>query len=388
MTGEELKKLFRNKTLLVMFAVLCAATLCFAHLYSHHEQTAYLQQVFSKTGRSYGEQYAAQLQAVRPADTDSYEAFLYAQMEENALADRQFFDNYDALEIYGVLQQFHDSDGNRISPFAMTLMEHKYVFLARFVPQLRTDSSQTDVYFDFATAEIHNDLFVRFGTVLLIFSSVFAVLCVLTAVYEEMLCNTSLLVYSSKYGRRLLCSKIVACVLFASFAFAALHLCGYGFVFGRNDFSGIWQQSVASLNNMCITPQAHGPFVPWGSMTVLKYFVGSLAVGYLLMLSFLLTAAAFAGLHWHILPTAGMFFGLQAAILVAISVYLPSFSSMLFYLLRMTGTGLVYLRGIWFSEGGFLTVIPFAESVGAVCNVIAAVFLLFFSYCRFRRIDI
>ncbi|MBQ6864089.1 MAG: hypothetical protein IJO14_07610 [Clostridia bacterium] len=388
MLFEELKKLVRNKTLLILLCILCCVGVCFAQLYSHHEQTAYLQSVFAHTGRSYSQTYKERLQALQPADKDSYEAYLHSQMLTNEQEDKSFFDTCNAADVYTFLHSVTDSSGRHISPTALRLMQYKYDYLALCLPQLQTDGSATDVYFDFLTSEIHTDLFVHFATVLLILCSVFAVFCVWTSFYEESFCNTAQIVFTAKRGRKLLLSKTAACLVFASVAFLLLFTLGYGFVFLRNDFTGIWGQSVASVNNMSITPDARGPFVPWGSMTVGAYFVAGVAVSWLVMLSFLLTAAAFGGLQKNILPTAGLFFGLQVAILVAIYAYSPSVSSMLFYLLRMTGTGLVYLRGIWFSEGGFLTLIPFAETVGAVSNVIVSAFLFFLSYCRFKRIDI
>lgn len=387
MFGCECGRLVRNKVLLVLFAVSCVVTLCFVHLFSSHAQTEYMQSVFRLTGRTYSQTYTDRLQACKPPQENSLQADIHANMLANNDSLRCFYEDYDPTAIAGFLYTMQDRNGEPISPLALHLMEGKYRYLSTCVTQLRTDSSATDVYFDYLTPKIHTDVFVSFGTVLLLLTSFFAVCCVFTVLSEDSVCNTEGLVRATAYGRRMLLYRVGAAVCVATLAFAALFLLGYGCMFTVHDFSGMWQQSVSSLNNMAVTHEAQGPFVSWGSMTLGAYFAASVGVSWLVMLTFLLTAAAIGGLRLPFFAAAGVFFGLQAVITVLLVTFVPTPSSFLFYILRMTGAGLIYHRGVWFSEGGFLTLFPYTETVAAVVGVFLCGGLFLLSYRRYRRAD-
>ncbi len=385
---QEIKKIIRNRALAVLFFLVLVVIFCFGHLYSHQVQIDCLQAVFAKAGTVYNAHYEETILSLQQ-DADAYPVVdLYSNMKKNLQTDRYFFDTYDARAIYETLECATDSSGRNISPTALFFMRYKYDYLEKCVIQLATDGSEEDVYFDYLTASVHNDLFVNFGTIVSVLCSAFAVLCVLTSLSEENLCDTQALVFSCKFGRRLQVQKIVASVLVSSFVFLVVFGLGYGFVFLQNDFTNIWQQSVSSVNNLCITHDAYGPFVSWGSMTVGTYFAASVVVSWLVMLGFLLFAAAFGCVNGHILPTAGFFFGLQALILVLIAVPCSSPSSFVFYLLRMTGVGLLYDRGVWFSEGGYLTLVPYFETVCALLFIVFGLLCVFLSYRRYLKINL
>lgn len=384
MVRFECKRLLLNKTLWCLFVFLFVVCAAFVGIYSHEAEIDWLQSVFRQTGREYSQFYTEKLQEVSEADADSLQADWYEEMLKNSMADRTFYENYNAFEIYEILAEVKTADGKRISPTALYLMQYKYAYLARCVSQLQTDGSAEDVYFDYATARIHTDLFVHFGTVVLICTCLFSVLCVFTCYWDDKVHQTQSIVFTCKKGRKLQREKLVSPLLLSSAAYWLLSLFAYALLFMKNDLSGIWEQSVASLNNLSIISDAQGPFVPWGSMTVGECFIAGLAVGYLVMLSFLLLSAAFACADFSPLPTAGAFISLIAVVTALIVGYMPHINSILFWLLRMTGVGLIYNRGLWFSEGGYFTLIPYYETVSAVlCSICA--FFLFLLSCRYFK---
>ena len=384
----ECKRLLQNKALLCLFLICMAVCTVFIGIYSHEAEIDWLQSVFRKTGTVYSDSYVQALQKTAEADENELKTDWYREMLENCKADRTFYETYNASEIYEMIANLKTADGRSISPVALQLMQYKYAYLDRCIGRLQNDGTADDVYFDYATARIHTDLFVHFGTVVLICTCFFAVLCTLTCYWDDKLSNTQALVFASKKGRSLQKTKLFAPILISSAVYCLLTLFAYGLLFLKNDFTGIWEQSVASINNSSVVPDAEGPFVSWGSMTVGEYFVASLAVGYLVMLSFLLLAAAFGSADFAPLPTAGVLIALFAVVLLLIVSYFPNVNSILFYVLRMTGVGLVYYRGLWFSEGGFFTLIPYYETVSSLlCIFFNSMFFLL--SCRyFKRKDL
>ena len=310
---------------------------------------------------------------------------LKGNAEPSPTVDPAFFETYDAMEIYRVLAAARDGSGRPLSALALRLLEQKYFFLDTKIPQLQADSSASDLCFGADTAGIFNDIFNRYSVVLLTLCSAFAALCVFTALGEDRVSRLQELVCAARFGRKTQAAGVLAAVVYTSAVYMILFAVGYFFMFLKNDFTGIWQQSIASLCNSCVTFDAIGPFVPYGSMTVLQYFAASLAVGYLVVLSFLLFAASAACLNRSAFSTVGLFFGVQIGILALLVGKTPGVSSFFFYVLRMTGVGLLYERGLWFSEGGHFTLVPYAETVYALVGIVAASLCFFLAHFFFKK---
>ena len=120
------------------------------------------------------------------------------------------------------------------------------------------------------------------------------------------------------------------------------------------------------------------------------YWIASVLImaAAMFLLSFLLLAAAFGSADFAPLPTAGVLIALFAVVLLLIVSYFPNVNSILFYVLRMTGVGVIYNRGLWFSEGGFFTLTPYYETVSSLlCIFFNSMFFLL--SCRyFKRKDL
>lgn len=383
---HELKKLLSMPALWGFLALLTVFNLFLAFETVPNRAIKYFNSVSAVTGTRYDEKYSEKLAGVPVKDGElNSEKEMYSTLVSAAESAEDIFDTYDLGAEYARIASAVDSSGKPVSPAVRRLMEKKYAALAPVVAQKAASDESLCVYFGENTPYIHNEVFVLPSQIYTAEAVVVTVLIILFSLGCEAISKTDTLVYTTKIGRSLAGRKLAAGLIASTVFFVLIFGVGYGAVFLMNDFSLVWQQSVSSVNNLASFPSGMQQFIAWGAMTVGEYFLASLGISYLLMLSFF-TLGSVAGL---LLKNSFAAFGIIAATAALNGAFIFTQELVLTqawqYLLNMLPVGLIFNRGIWFTHGEAYTLMPCAETVGAAACLLVFIVFLAFAYLRFKK---
>ena len=210
-------------------------------------------------------------------------------------------------------------------------------------------------YFGEHTHTMHIRLFDSFGVmgILLLQGILLAVLVTLLSVGHEQINHTEHSVYATKKGRRILRYKISASLIVSIGLYALLTAITLIFYLNAIDYSNVWDSSVSSGFNYLVDAFAARPFTTWQSFTVRSYLLASLGVSLGLIICFSLM-----GVIVGTLSKNGYMGFLLVVLINAVCVALPiilSVNSYMRYILFHSPIWLWLNKGLWFTDGGFIT---------------------------------
>ena len=228
------------------------------------------------------------------------------------------------------------------------------------------------------TQWLHIRLFGSFGIMglLLLQGMLLAMLVNLLSVGYEQINNTEYSVYATKAGRRILRYKIAAGLIVSIGLYTVLSLVTLTIYFNVIDYSNVWGSSVSSGFNLLSDAFSTRPFTTWQSFTVKSYLLASMGVSLGLIVCFSLLGAIIGSF------SKNGYVGFLAAVLInAVCVAVPmilSVNSYMHYIFHHTPIWLWLNSGLWFTDGGFITLWRNFElwGVGISLLILAALCIL------------
>lgn len=307
----------------------------------------------------------------------------YGISASNDICDEELniYNNYDCTIVYEHLQRIG------FDPTALTFMEKKYEKLQPVIDVKAVNGDALDPYFGMWSANIHEKIFGGFGKLLFAEFCILSILMTLLLAGYENVSNTAMMVYTTKTGRKLIIKKFLSSLVASSLIFIIIYGVGWGFVFGINDFTGIWGQNVSSVNNGFNIDGFFGvPFTTWQSMTFKQYLVKSLSMSYLLGIVFTMLSFPLAVLMRNTFGAFWILAGINVVNVILIMV-IP-FTSPFYCLAKMTTFGIILYNWIWFTDGGSYFFLPHFETVITIFYAILAVLATTFAMKKFKRKDL
>ena len=210
-------------------------------------------------------------------------------------------------------------------------------------------------YFGERTHTMHLRLFGNIGLtgMLLLQGILLSVLVTLLSVGYEQTNHTEHSVYATKTGRRILRYKIAASLAVSIGLYATLTTITLIVYFNVIDYSNVWNSSVSSGFNYLVDAFTVRPFTTWQSFTVRSYLLASLGVSLGLIICFSLLGAIIGTL------SKNGYMGFLVVVLInAVCVALPivlSVNLYIRYILFHAPIWLWFNSGLWFTDGGFIT---------------------------------
>ncbi|MCL2053939.1 MAG: hypothetical protein FWG90_05805 [Oscillospiraceae bacterium] len=206
-------------------------------------------------------------------------------------------------------------------------------------------------------AELYGELFGSFGMLLFFECTALNLLILLFITGCENTSGTAAVLFSSKTGRRLIKLKLSAAFLAGSIAFAVIYFFSYIILFSIHDLSGVWEQELSLLNG---NAEAFG-IVVWENITLRQFFIGGLAISYILNMIFIALSTPIA----LFIRNSYIAFGLVAGMVVSNLFLIAALPvNWLFYkIVKTTPLGLITENTIWFSSGGLALPMPGFETV-------------------------
>lgn len=304
--------------------------------------------------------------------------------QEGLQTTRDIFDHYDAQEIARQVKDNFSLSGD----FAR-MVDEKYRQLQPVVHRLAEENAALDYYAGPYTFDLQERLFSTMFRIVVAQGCLLAVLLLLYLVGYEQVSKTNTLLFTTKKGRSLLATKVLAAGLVSLCCYLVLCAITFSVYFSLWDYSGFWNSSVSSGNNYMPVFATPIPFITWHSFTVGSYFWAVLWTGVLLVLVFLLCS----GVLVLVMPNAlATFLGL--GLLCFLVFFLSSASFVftyapgLYFLLDLTPVMLWFYLPFWYTDACGCSLFPYYELVGLGLNLAVLTLLLFLSYKRFCRKDV
>jgi hypothetical protein len=210
-------------------------------------------------------------------------------------------------------------------------------------------------YFGEYTYAMHIRLFDNIGVMgILLFQGILlAVLVTLLSEGYEQINHTEHSVYDKKKGRRILRYKISASLIVSIGLYSLLTAITLAVYFNAVDYSNVWDSSVSSGFNYLVDAFTVRPFTTWQSFTVRSYLLAGLGMSLGLIICFSLMGAIVGTL------SKNGYMGFLVVVLInAVCVALPiilSVNSYMRYILFHSPIWLWLNNGLWFTDGGFIT---------------------------------
>lgn len=294
------------------------------------------------------------------------------------------FEIYDARQMTAYYQEMLPN----LSPWMVERLQWKYEKAQERVEHFAEADAALDLYAGPVTDGSHEFLF---GTLLLAIlgeAAVAAVLIPLLLTHYEDQQRTTALVCSSKTGRRLWHTKLLAALSGSVLLYGLLVLGTLLPYFLLWDYSGIWDASVASQFHHLTEMLLKRPFMTWADFTVGGYLAAVLCLGCALTLVFCLL-----GMLCGVLMRRSYLAAMAAGILLFAPLALSSVAAncglwQLFVLLSVSPTRLWVQSSGWFTELGLNALVPWQETWGTVWNLLALGCLTALALVRFARKDV
>jgi len=267
-------------------------------------------------------------------------------------------------------------------------MRAKYTALQYTANQRAIFGDSYSPYFGEHTQIMHVNLFHGVAGVmgrLLLQGILLAALLALLAVGYEQINNTEHVVYTTKTGRKVLRSKIWACMAAGIGVYALLAVVTFAIYFTMFDFAGVWGSSVSSGFNYIagITPR---PFITWRSFTVASYFRASLGMGLGLVICFSLMGVIVGSLSKNGYMGFLMLL-LVNAVCMVLPVIIPN-STYAYFIPFHTPIWLWWNSHLWFTDGSTMTLWQNFELWGLGVSLAALAALCILAVKKFEKRNI
>lgn len=336
----------------------------------------YVAEVTEEIGGQMGTQFDAALEA------------LPASIHRDILIPESYgavdiLDNYDASQIYDFYANLYIIHGS-----AAQRMEHKFEMLQTSVDELAQQDASLSLSAAGMTKPLLDNLFQKLCRAVITEGMILSVLMALYACGYEGLSRTQTSVYSSKTGRTIQKSKLVASAIAALVAYGFLATASLAVFALAWRLGPIWDASMSSQFYYVTSMGAIFPFLTWSQFTVGAYLAATLLLGAAVVLIFQLLGFA-AGLF-----VGNAYYGFVLCFLFAVL----EFGAMmlcgdgglwsLYQMIQWTPIPLWWGQNLWFTGLAFETVVPYQECWSALLCLITMGVLTFALYRRFQRKDV
>lgn len=316
-----------------------------------------------------GSAAAAQLgQRVDEAFVEGFAQLPWTEEKEELLDFLRQMDN--TLEHY-------DSEGQRWmygellrdSALSAALMDRKLQQAAERAEHLSETGAAMDFFAGPVTEEANGVLYKIFFKALLTEGILLGILVMLSLMEHERVSRTTAVVCSSRVGRRLWRTKVLAGVTAALVLYLLLVVVSFAAYFALWDWSGVWGASMASQFNTGIFHESkfsydtYRPFLPWADFTAGCYLLAVIVLGAALVVVFTLLAGICGVLVGNAYASA---VGLVILVVGGWAIWYTSYMQgcwTVFMPLSFLPTSLWDQTLGWFTEGGILYFVPWQETV-------------------------
>jgi hypothetical protein len=350
----ELSKLIKSPAI-VGFVIICiVANILFVLGTSQKEFIDYTNDVTEVTGGVYGAEYMEKFNTIPVSDDWRYEA-----LAMSAKGTRDVFGEFKISEIQATLK----NDDTKLSDMSKNILARKYEALEPVIMEKAERGDGDYVYFAEYTNYIHETVF-GVGRLLMAESCIFFMLIMLWALGYEGMSKTSLVIFSTRTGRRIALHKVLSAFIIGTAFFILTYAVTYGLTFIVNDFSLVWEQNVsAQYHTSGARFLGVMPFITWSSMTIGEYLFAGLGVA--LLNAFV--CGAFA------IPFGLLIKNVYVAFCCAAGITFLNFVAMLlgeqtlnavpfaWHLSLITPLAQMLNNLIWFTDGGTKMLIPHFE---------------------------
>lgn len=328
------------------------------------------------TCRDFNEGSAIAAQLGQRVDADFIEDFAQLpsantpekQKERDELLDflRQMDDPLARYDSAALRQAYADLLGS--SPLSAALMDWKLQRAALRAEHFAQTGAAMDFFAGPVTLEANNMIYKIFFKALLSEGILLGILSMLFLLDHERSNRTVAAVCSSRTGRKLWRTKVLAGVTAALAMYFLLTVLSFAAFFSLWDWSGVWDASMASQFNTGIFLQsdynydASRPFLPWADFTAGSYLLAMLVLGAALTVVFTLLAAVFGVLVGNAYAAAlAMVIFVIASWSVWYTSYLQNCWAVFLPLSFLPASLWDQCLG-WFTDGGIMYFIPWQET--------------------------
>ena len=293
------------------------------------------------------------------------------------------FSDYDAAG----LGAYYESSFDR-SPLAASWIHQKYTLVAERIAELTASGAGMELYAADMTYASHQFLF---DTLLRAVTAEAVITGVLAALYLtgcENVSHTVSLLCSSRAGRRQWLWKALTGVVCALILWLLLAVCSLAVYFSLWGYGGVWASNVSSGYNYVVDGLFVKPFITWSDFTVAGYLAASLGMSAALTAVCALLASLAGILIWNMYAAALVMLlfgtgGLSAAVWLANRMLGPA------YIVSRFQPVILWLdEGIWFTDSGLNTVLPWQEPIIIVLWLTLGLAGTLLAYRRFAGKDI
>lgn len=348
----ELKKVI-NIPMLWIFLVLCLVFNVFIIMTGNYDAkwVNYVSQTSLVTGQRMGSEYSNLLAQLPDSQ---YRTAIHSQ----TTGSKNTFEDYKTSDLADIYINLIGLTGTLAEQ-----MKAKYVRLQPVINEMSDNGVSMDFYVGELTYEHFGKLFRGIFKSILTESILFAVLVMLYLLGYESQNKTELLVYSTKTGRQVVRTKVLAGLLMGIVGF--ILLCGISLTvfFTVYDYSGIWNANVSSQFNYIVEGLFRKPFMTWHSFTVWQYLLATILLSLILITVFSLFSMVLGLLIRNTYISFLIFIALNMG-MMTLPFVLSSISKYAFFLSENTPISLWYYQSLWFTEAGGLALWPWFESIG------------------------
>ncbi len=298
--------------------------------------------------------------------------------------------------------EHYDSNGQRQmygeflqdAPLSAALMDRKLQQVAERAEHLAETGAAMDFFAGPVTEEANGVLYKIFFKALLTEGILLGILAMLSLMEHEQVSRTAAAVCSSRVGRRLWRTKVLAGVTAALAVYLLLVAVSFAVYFALWDWSGVWGASMASQFNTGIFHEstynydAYRPFLPWADFTAGSYLLAVAALGAALVVVFALLAGICGLLVGNAYASA---VGLVILVVGGWAVWYTGYMQgcwAVFMPLSFLPTSLWDQTLGWFTEGGIMYFIPWQETVTTAVWLLLGGGGAMLALSRFNRKDV
>lgn len=285
------------------------------------------------------------------------------------------FADYDAAGLGAYYEAQFDK-----SPLAASWMRAKYERVSERVEALAAFGAGMELYAADMTYPSHRFLF---GTLLRALTAEASIVGALAALYLsgcERMTRTVPLLCSARAGKRLWLRKAAAGTSCALLLWSLLAAASLGAYLMRWDYRGVWASSVSSGFNYVIDLLIVKPFITWGDFSVGGYLAASLGMS-AAVTAVCSVLASLAGILIRHTYTAALALVLSGAGGLSITVWLENRMIGPAYIVSCFQPVILWMdEGVWFTDGGMNTVLPWQEPIAAAIWLALGIFGMLTAY--------
>ncbi|NLO85607.1 MAG: hypothetical protein GX096_09295 [Clostridiales bacterium] len=367
-----------------MFAVFLVICFCFNTLLVlssrfDHDPDEYAAYVTDVTGEIGGQMGAAFDLAASDIPASTRRDLLIAQTRGAV----DILDDYDAAQIYHVYSEVYQVSGS-----ADERLEQKFIALGTSVKKLAELDASLSVCAAGMTKPLLDSLFGTLCRAVITQGMLLAVLIALYSCGYEGLSRTETIAYSTKTGRSVQQSKLVASAIASLAAYVLLALASLAVFEVVWELGSIWNASMSSQFYYVSSVGVSFPFLTWSPFTVGGYLLATLLLGAAVVLIFHLLGFASGLLVGN--TYYGFMLGFVGCVLNfgAIMVCGDGGLWTLYQLIQWTPISLWWGQTLWFTGLELGTVIPYQECCSAMGCLLIIGLVTLCLYLRFTKKDV